>query len=375
MLFFHAGVRVAGSSDDEGFALRAAELETVIASDLRAAGARFAEVCAKAQVQMHLCGLGADADSDPRPGPVPSCLARSMPARESVQCCLFMPQLPLAKMFVACPGPSWPAAPPCGLPARGRECRKSVQIRAGTVVSSTMNVLFKVVIASQIVVVLVRQLILRRLPLPLAKAVRSAGHDMAEDVRGMRVPVRAQRHLIKAFLDGSAGLSAMHTPSFLVVTGPQGSGKSTMLKHLLAEYHDEERLVLPVVQSLNPGQNLRLEALFEDVLQIKNFPDYSRKLPLMGLMKELKGFCMRKFQRPLIVYVQLSTKNRGEKFTMDQCDDVASELGGFARTITYDYALCQFVLEVSVSLIADKIQERLGQNRASRVLPRCCNSG
>ena len=134
--------------------------------------------------------------------------------------------------------------------------------------------------------------------------------------------------------------------------------------------------MLPVVQSLNPGQNLRLEALFEDMLQIENFPDCSRKLPLlMGLMKELKGFCMRKFQRPLIVYVQLSTKNRGEQFTMDQCDDVASELGGFARTITYDYALCQFVLEVSVSLIADKIKERLGQNRASRVLPRCCNSG
>ena len=47
---FHAGVRITGSSDDEGFALRVAELEMVIASDLRAAGARFAEVCAKAQV-------------------------------------------------------------------------------------------------------------------------------------------------------------------------------------------------------------------------------------------------------------------------------------------------------------------------------------
>ena len=34
--------------------------------------------------------------SDPRPGPVPSCLARSMPALESVQRCLFVPQLPLA---------------------------------------------------------------------------------------------------------------------------------------------------------------------------------------------------------------------------------------------------------------------------------------
>ena len=42
---FHAGVRVAGSSDDEGFALRAAELETVMGR-----GPRFAEVCAKAQM-------------------------------------------------------------------------------------------------------------------------------------------------------------------------------------------------------------------------------------------------------------------------------------------------------------------------------------
>ena len=41
----HAAVRVAGSSDDEGFALRAAELETVMGR-----GLRFAEVCAKAQM-------------------------------------------------------------------------------------------------------------------------------------------------------------------------------------------------------------------------------------------------------------------------------------------------------------------------------------
>ena len=41
----HAGVRVAGSSDDEGFALRAAELETVMGR-----GPRLAEVCAKAQM-------------------------------------------------------------------------------------------------------------------------------------------------------------------------------------------------------------------------------------------------------------------------------------------------------------------------------------
>ena len=87
---------------------------------------------------------------------------------------------------------------------------------------------------------------------------------------------------------------------------------------------------------------------------------------------------MRKFQLPLIVYMQLSTQEPCRRTsTMNQCDgDRRCRARRFrAGAITYEYGLCKFVLEVSVSLIADKIKERLGQNRASRVLPRCCNSG
>ena len=132
-----------------------------------------------------------------------------------------------------------------------RAARNALRIRAGTVVSSTMNVLFKVVIACQIVAVLVRQLIFLRLPLPLAKAVRSAGHDMAEDVHGMRVPVRAQRHLIKALLDGSAGLAARHKP-LMYCWSPDRRGTLNRPWSVILIWQTilmTERLVLPVIDN------------------------------------------------------------------------------------------------------------------------------
>ena len=38
-----------------------------------------------------------------------------------------------------------------------------------------------------------------------------------------------------------------------------------------------------------------------------------------------------------VVYLQLPTKSRGDKFSRDACDDIASTLGAFARNITCDH--------------------------------------
>ena len=76
----------------------------------------------------------------------------------------------------------------------------------------------------------------------------------------------------------------------------------------------------------------------------------------------------RKPRTPLIIYVQVSTQNSADNFDQNQCEAIAVAVDGFARELTYNYALCKFVLEVSDSLIADKIQELRGQNRASG----CC---
>ncbi|OLP94937.1 hypothetical protein AK812_SmicGene22988 [Symbiodinium microadriaticum] len=157
----------------------------------------------------------------------------------------------------------------------------------------------------------------------------SRGRQMSDEAKRVRVVERPEKATIRAFVDCP------------------GTGKTTMLKSLFAEYHDGGRWVLPVSQDIGPRSQLDLT----DVVQT------------------LSEKCIRESGGPLIVYLQLSTKNRETPFTDDQCDAIGTEIGAFGRKLTYDYPLCKLVVELSVSLIADKIQELRGQNRASRVLP------
>ena len=69
------------------------------------------------------------------------------------------------------------------------------------------------------------------------------------------------------------------------------------------------------------------------------------------------------------VYLQLTTKSRGDGFSRDACPHIASTLGAFARNITYDNAACKFILEVSVFAVADIITERFDMSRLVVVRP------
>ena len=332
------------------------------------------------RLRWHLCGLGADADSDPRPGPVPvsSCLARSMPAWDSVQRFLFVLQLPLAKMFVACPGPRWPAATPCGLPARGRECRAGrlrVQRHAvlqavGRGLTQLLQLVAVSVIGREIVL---KGLLPRLLPLWFATdAINLSGKRLRKQARVQRAQGRPEMRYIRDFIE-SPGPAVRQSPAFLVVSGPQGVGKSIMLNTIFADYAAEGRHVLLMTQNLLPGQSLDLETILRKALRIDKLPVYFPNV-VPEFVEELQArpfldVVKRKPREPLIIYMQLSTQNRADDFDQNPCEAIAAAVGGFARELTYEYGLCKFVLEV------DKIQERPGQNRASRVLPRCCNSG
>ena len=198
---------------------------------------------------------------------------------------------------------------------------------------------------------------------------------MSDESKRVRVVERPEKATIQAFVNGP-GPFALASPSFLVVSGAQGTGKSTMLKSLFAEYHDDRRWVLPVSKDIDPGGKLDLTEVVRQALRTQNLPQFLPSFQLIPTMlRTLSEKCSCESGGPLIVYLQLSTKTRGVPFTNDQCDALATEIGAFGRKLTYDYPLCKLVVELSVSLIADKIQERPGQNRASRVLPRCCNSG
>ncbi|CAE7457511.1 unnamed protein product, partial [Symbiodinium sp. CCMP2456] len=147
------------------------------------------------------------------------------------------------------------------------------------------------------------------------------------------------------------GPRAMQVPAFIVISGPQGIGKSAMLKGLLAHRRQQGKWVLPILRTLQPGDKLELAAIVEEVLLADRVPEIfpQLRLPFVQLMRQLKSRCLKKTGHPLTVYMQLSTQNRADDFDQNQCEAIAAAVGGFARELTYEYALCKFVLEVSVS--------------------------
>eukprot|EP00439_Symbiodinium_sp_Y106_P013768 s1763_g1.t5 len=108
--------------------------------------------------------------------------------------------------------------------------------------------------------------------------------------------------------------------AFLVVTGSQGIGKSTMLRRAFSK-----------------------------------------------LWK--RGWWRGLHKCAVVIYLQLTTKERADEFSYNECDTIASTLGAFARRLTYDNALCKFIVKVSVSLIADKIQDKFNMSRLLVVRP------
>ena len=244
------------------------------------------------------------------------------------------------------------------------------------------DAVYKLASLCGVVGLLIRDDLLRLLPPRslflgrLRGAIRAAAQQMSDEAKRVRVVERPEKATIKAFVD-SPGPFPKTSPSFLVVSGAQGTGKSTMLESLFAEYHNDGRWVLPVSQDIDPGSTLDLTGVVQQALRTQNLPPFLPSFQVVPtLLRTLSQKCSRESGGPLIVYLQLSTKNRGVPFTDDQCDALATEIGAFGRKLTYDYPLCKLIVELSVSLIADKIKELLGQNnRASRVLPRCCNSG
>ena len=180
-------------------------------------------------------------------------------------------------MFVACPGPSWPAAP-CGLP-RGRGCRAGrsrVQMRLWS-----FDTFYKVASLCGVAALiqngkdyLLQQLPPRRLPVGVLKgAIRSAGRQMSDEAKRVRVVERPEKATIRAFVD-CPGPFSLASPSFLVVSGAQGTGKTTMLKSLFAEYHDGGRWVLPVSQDIGPRSQLDLTDVVQWALSTQNSPQF-----------------------------------------------------------------------------------------------------
>ena len=217
------------------------------------------------------------------------------------------------------------------------------------------------------VVVLVLQALIQRF-LPgffMNRAVRKAGQRLKRKEPAPARPL--EEEYIKDFINSPQG-EALSTPSFLVVSGSQGIGKSTMLNNLMCEHVKNGKRVLPLKMSSRPGEDLKLNEALPKALQAVNLPRYYPE-QVEYMLEKVNETCKHRTGSAVVVYLQLTTKSRGDKFSRDACDDIASTLGAFARNITYDNAACKFILEVSDSAVADIITERFNMSRLVVVRP------
>ncbi|CAE7333457.1 unnamed protein product, partial [Symbiodinium microadriaticum] len=94
----------------------------------------------------------------------------------------------------------------------------------------------------------------------------SRGQQMSDEAKRVRVVERPEKATIRAFVDCP------------------GTGKTTMLKSLFAEYHDGGRWVLPVSQDIGPRSQLDLTDVVQWALSTQNSPQF---LPEKFNMSEL----------------------------------------------------------------------------------------
>ena len=199
------------------------------------------------------------------------------------------------------------------------------------------------------VVVLVLQALIQRF-LPgffMNRAVRKAGQRLKRKEPAPARPL--EEEYIKDFINSPQG-EALSTPSFLVVSGSQGIGKSTMLNNLLSEHVKNGKRVLPLKMSSRPGEDLKLNEALPKALQVVNLPRYYPE-QVEYMLEKVNETCKRRTGSAVVVYLQLTTKSRGDKFSRDACDDIASTHGAFARNITYDNAACKFIFWRSACLL------------------------
>ena len=98
---------------------------------------------------------------------------------------------------------------------------------------------------------------------------------------------------MKAYIDAILSEPEQLGTSFLVVTGSQGIGKSTVTKRLLAGYWEDAwwkrgRWVLPIEADLQADEKLDLSSMLIQALSIQKLPDNypSTKAGPMGYLCE-----------------------------------------------------------------------------------------
>ena len=103
-----------------------------------------------------------------------------------------------------------------------------------------------------------------------------------------------------------------------------------MLNNLMCKHVKNGKRVLPLKMSSRPGEDLKLNEALPKALQAVNLPRYYPE-QVEDMLEKVNETSKRRTGSAVAVHLQLTPKSRGDKFSRDACDDIASTLGAFAR--------------------------------------------
>ena len=91
----------------------------------------------------------------------------------------------------------------------------------------------------------------------------------------------------------------------------------------MCEHVKNGKRVLPLDISVRPGEDLKLNEALPQALQAVDLPRYYPS-NVNFLLERVNETSKHRTGSAIVVYLQLTTKSRGDKFSRDACDDIAS---------------------------------------------------
>ena len=151
---------------------------------------------------------------------------------------------------------------------------------------------------------------------------------------------------------------------FFMLTGESGSGKTTMMQHLLKKNYKEGVIFVAV----NADKLAKVPSnMMRDVVEaavLKKFeeckdhprhkPDFTDFIKHANEVRKRAKAKEKEKAHPLIIYITLDTKNA--KLSYDTMHDIAVAVGGMASDLSSKRNCCKTILEFSKTGISDTLK-------------------
>ena len=152
---------------------------------------------------------------------------------------------------------------------------------------------------------------------------------------------------------------------FFMLTGESGSGKTTMMQHLLKKNYKEGVIFVAVnADKLSKVPSNKMRDLVEEAVlkKFKECKDHPRHHPdftdFIKHANEVRKRAKKEKAHPLIIYITLDTKNA--KLSYEVMHDIAVAVGGMASDLSSKQNCCKTILEFSKTGISDNLRQIRG---------------